>query len=251
MDGGRTMMRPLHEQFLETVMEERGRLASRRRFLAGSAGVAGGALALSLVGSPRLTAAQDGTPAPADEFFADDVEVLNYALTLEHLEYAFYRDGLEQLDFAGREDPFGNLLVDRFEDIRDHEQAHVEALTATIEDLDGDPVPEAEYDFGDAYESVDAFLVTAQALENTGVSAYDGAASAISDPDLLTTAGEIVAVEARHASYLNLINGVLPFPDAFETPLAPEEVREIAGGFIVAEEATPDAEDDGDATPEA
>ena len=78
-----------------------------------------------------------------------------------------------------------------------------------------------------------AFMMTAAALENTGVSAYDGAGQFISDPDLLTAAGSIVAVEARHASYLNLLNGEMPFPAAFETPLTMDEVLEIAGPFIV------------------
>jgi hypothetical protein len=78
-----------------------------------------------------------------------------------------------------------------------------------------------------------AFMQTAAALENTGVSAYDGAAQFITDPDLLTAAGSIVAVEARHASYLNLLTGELPFPAAFESPLTMDEVLEIAGSFIV------------------
>ena len=77
---------------------------------------------------------------------------------------------------------------------------------------------EATYDFGDAYTDADAFLATAAALENTGVSAYDGAGQFLADPELLTAAGSIVAVEARHASYLNLITGEVPFPAAFETP---------------------------------
>ena len=76
-------------------------------------------------------------------------------------------------------------------------------------------------------------MQTAMALENTGVSAYDGAGQFIADPELLTAAGSIVAVEARHASYLNLLNGEIPFPAAFETAKSPEEILEIAGPFIV------------------
>jgi hypothetical protein len=70
-------------------------------------------------------------------------------------------------------------------------------------------------------------------LENTGVSAYDGAAQFLTDAELLTAAGSIVAVEARHASYLNLLTGELPFPAAFESPLTRDEVLAIAGPFIV------------------
>jgi len=231
-------MRPLHERLLETVIEERNHLASRRRFLAGSAKVAGGgALALAFVGTPGLPGFRG---ANAQEAFADDVEVLNYALTLEHLEHAFYRDGIEQFgaDSFG-DDGFGNPIGTFLEAIRDHEQAHVETLTQVITDLGGEPVEEAEYNFGVA--DATGFLATAAVLENVGVQAYDGAGQFISNPDLLTAAGTIVAVEARHAAYLNLVTGVLPFPAAVETPLAPADVLAAAGPFIVTEgaEGTP------------
>ncbi|MFN8589851.1 MAG: ferritin-like domain-containing protein [Thermomicrobiales bacterium] len=221
-------MKSLHERILAEVWHERQRLASRRGFLTRSAYLAaGGALVVtSLPFVPGLSVAQAQTE------FQDDVDVLNYALTLEHLEYAFYRDGLEQFSDADFGDgPFNRPISDFLADIRDHEQAHVEKLTQVITDLGGEPVVEAEYNFG--YSDAASFLATAQALENTGVSAYDGAGQFLESADLLTAAGSIVAVEARHASYLNLLNGVLPFPAPFETPLAPDEVLATAGPFIV------------------
>ncbi|MBA3450921.1 MAG: ferritin-like domain-containing protein [Chloroflexia bacterium] len=233
-------MQPLHERLLAEVFEERQRLTSRRRLLAQSATLAaGGAMALTFTDAPGLLG---GRTVSAQTTFADDVEVLNYALTLEHLEFAFYRDGLEQFSDADfGESPFGVPISERLTAIRDHEEAHVETLTTVITDLGGEPVQEAEYDFG--YTDAATFLATAQALENTGVSAYDGAGQFLENPDLLTAAGTIVAVEARHASYLNLLNGVLPFPAPFETPLTPDEVLAIAGPFIVSAdaEATPEA----------
>ena len=160
------------------------------------------------------------------------VDVLNYALTLEHLEYAFYRDGLQEFsaeDFAAA--GYSANVYDYFGTIRDHELEHVETLTTVISDLGGEPVAEAEYDFG--YSDLAGFVGVAQVLENTGVSAYDGAGQFITDPELLTAAGSIVAVEARHASYLNLITGADPAPAAFEQAKAPAEILEIAGPFIV------------------
>ena len=73
---------------------------------------------------------------------------------------------------------------------------------------------EATYYFG--YTDANSFLMTAAALENTGVSAYDGAAQYLTDKGLLTAAGSIVAIEARHASYLNMVTGADPFPEGFE-----------------------------------
>jgi rubrerythrin len=217
-----------HERLLAEVADERRRL-SRRGMLTGSLKIAGGAVvALSLATVPgahsirRMVAAQELT---------SDVDVLNYALTLEHLEYAFYRDGVGLFSFGN--DSRGESIDTNFAAIRDHEGAHVDTLTSVISDLGGEPVAEATYDFGDAYGDPTAFMTTAAALENTGVSAYDGAGQYISDPDLLTAAGSIVAVEARHASYLNLLTGEVPFAAAFETPLTMDEVLAIAGPFIV------------------
>ncbi len=217
-------MQLYHERLLAEVSAERRRL-SRRGVLSGSLKLAGGAaVALSLSNVPsirNLVAAQE---------LASDLDVLNYALTLEHLEFAFYRDGVGLFDLGT--DGFGQSINDNFVAIRDHEGAHVTTLTDVITQLGGVPVTEQTYNFTDAYASVDGFLATAAALENTGVGAYDGAAQFISDPGLLTAAGSIVAVEARHASYLNLLVNEVPFPAAFETPLTMDEVLEIAGPFF-------------------
>jgi rubrerythrin len=114
-----------------------------------------------------------------------DVDVLNYALTLEHLEYAFYRDGLRKFgeqDFRSSNlfSGSGNLLRPtvhaNFVRIREHEDTHVDTLKSVIESLGGKPVPEANYNFRTtAFTSVEKFVSVAQFLENTGVSAYDGA----------------------------------------------------------------------------
>ena len=221
-------MQQFHERFLAEIANERRRL-SRRGVLTGSLKLAGGAaVAMSLTTVPGAISIRSRVAA---QEMTSDLDVLNYALTLEHLEYAFYRDGIGLFDFGT--DGFGQSINTNLAAIRDHEGAHVVTLSEVITSLGGTPVAEQAYNFTDAYASIDGFLTTAAALENTGVSAYDGAAQFITDPDLLTAAGSIVAVEARHASYLNLITNEVPFPAAFETPLTMEEVLEIAGPFIV------------------
>lgn len=159
---------------------------------------------------------------------ASDIEVLNYALTLEHLEAAFY-EMVGEFDLG--EDPYGNSIAEYLMTIGEQEAAHVQTLTDVITQLGGEPVARAQYDFG--VTDATSFLMTAATLENVGVGAYDGAGAAIQDPNLLTAAGSIVAVEARHAAYLNLITGQSPFPAAVETPLTMAEVLDAAGPFIV------------------
>ncbi|HEV2108875.1 MAG TPA: ferritin-like domain-containing protein [Thermomicrobiales bacterium] len=220
----------MHDQLLNAVSRNAARPATRRGILTGSLKLAaGGTMALAFAGSPAFRALE---AAAAQAAFGSDIDVLNYALTLEHLESTFYRQGLEDFTVEDFTDAgYDEQVYEYFTLIGDHEAAHVNVLASTIEQLGGEPVQEAEYDFG--YQDVDGFVGVAQALENTGVAAYTGAASALTDSGLLTAALTIHGVEARHAAYLNQILGEVPFPEAFETPLSPDEVLGIAGPFIV------------------
>lgn len=166
--------------------------------------------------------------AAAQTELTTDVEVLNYALTLEHLEAAFY---LLANDYDLGVDPFNIAINDYATLAGEHEAAHVATLTDVVTQLGGEPVAAAEYDFG--VTDAASFLATAATLENVGVAAYDGAGQFLQSPDLLTAAGTIVAVEARHAAYFNTTIGDSPFPAAVETPMTPDEVLEAAGPFIV------------------
>ncbi len=228
------MSQDLSNRFMAAMSTERDRLTSRRSLLSKSALIGGGA-ALALTAMPAFKASAQSDVLPVDPYFATDIDVLNYALTLEHLEATFYREGLAQFGSAdfGSETIYPLLLV-----IRDHEAAHVDALTSVILDLGGEPVQEAVYDFG--YSDVTSFLYTSAALENTGVSAYIGASPSLAaltyTPALVTSALGILAVEARHASFVGaLLNNAdfQPYPNVVDSPLTPAEVLEIAGPFFV------------------
>jgi len=165
--------------------------------------------------------------------FADVVEVLNYALTLEHLEATFYREAVEAFDEAAYlAIGFQASVRDRIVEITENEKEHVDALIAVIEQLDGEPVEEATYDFG--YTDLTSFLATAAVVENLGVSAYQGAAQYLIEEDaLLTAALTIHGNEARHAAYLNILTSESPFPNATDSPATPEDVLAAAAPFIV------------------
>jgi len=214
--------------------------STRRSFLAGTGTLLGaGALSGTALAGDDDEGQGNGHGGNGGMGDMTDVDVLNYALTLEHLEDVFYREGLNSYDEhtvmeAKVTQRYGEFITDdlyaNLERVGDHEATHVEALTATIEDLGGEPVPECTYDFG--YSTFNEFLHTAAVLENTGVAAYDGAIAQIEDPALQTTGATIATVEARHASYLNLLTGVVPFPAAFDEAMSMEEVLNAAGGFI-------------------
>jgi len=72
----------------------------------------------------------------------------------------------------------------------------------------------------------------ARLVENVGVTAYLGAANIITDPVILTAAGSILTVEARHQTILNVLNAGTAIPQAFDFALTPNEVLALAGPFI-------------------
>ena len=155
-----------------------------------------------------------------------DVDILNFALTLEYLEAAYYTQGLKRV---------GGLPGDAkalATEIRDNENEHVSALMQTIKDLGGTPVKAPGVDFGDAFASPESFLELAQTFEDTGVSAYNGAAPMIMSPEVLGAAGSIVQVEARHAAAIRSLNGQPISDSGFDKPLEQQAVLDAVQPFV-------------------
>ena len=240
---------------------------TRRQFVAGSAGALGGLAAGSVLTGPALADEHEEEQEEGEEEeeeeeemeneFEDDVDILNYALTLEYLEARFYQQGLDNIgeealcncNVLKEETYLHDVAFDELRTIQEHEESHVETLIATIEDLGGEPIEEPEFDFGIAVEYPMAFLGTAAQLEAIGVSAYAGAAPFIENEDLVPPALGIHSVEARHASFLQTLMGETGFPNVIDEPRSRSEVLELAGGFIVGEDEDgmpDDEEDDGE-----
>ncbi|KAJ5037820.1 hypothetical protein NUH16_011421 [Penicillium rubens] len=160
-----------------------------------------------------------------------DADILNYALTLEHLEASFYEEGLKnftQEDFvkAGMKDPFYANL----KEVASDEKEHVDFLTSALKAAGASPVARCTYNFPSA--DVNGFLALASVLEGVGVSAYLGAAASIMSENYLTAAGSILTTEARHSAYLRAAVGEVPFAQAFDNPLGLNEVYTVASPFI-------------------
>jgi Ferritin-like domain len=152
-----------------------------------------------------------------------DVDILNFALTLEYLESTFYREAKTRAKASGELKSLIGLLAD-------DEKQHVEALTATIKKLGGKPVAEPKFDF--PYSNTAGFLKLAQTFEDTGVSAYNGAGPMIESKEVLGAAGSIVQVEARHAAAIRLQNSEEPAPEAFDPSLDEAQVLKAVEPFI-------------------
>lgn len=161
-----------------------------------------------------------------------DADILNYALTLEHLEDTFYQQGLKNFsesDFAAG--GFDSTFYANLKEVSSDEMTHVAFLTAALTKAGATPVAACTYDFG--VTNVTNFVMTASILEGVGVSAYLGAAADIMSAAYLTAAGSILTVESRHSSYIRASLSESPFPSPFDVPLTLNEVYTLAAPFIV------------------
>ncbi|KAH7263028.1 ferritin-like domain-containing protein [Fusarium tricinctum] len=184
--------------------------------------------------SLALAAAGLVSAAPAMQKRASELNdgvILNYALTLEHLENNFYKEGLSNFteqDFADA--GYDSTFYNNIKEVSSDETTHVDFLTKALKAAGVTPVAECTYSFG--VTDVKSFLATASILEGVGVSAYLGAAADIMSKTYLTAAGSILTVEARHSSYIRAGLKQVPFPQPFDAPLTYNEVYSLASGFI-------------------
>ena len=160
---------------------------SRRTILRWSAGAAGILVCGSMLPNFGISSAL------AADLGEGDVAILNYAYALEQLEAAFYTKVTDH--------PFKGATqqeIETFAEIRDHERAHVDFFKKALGDH---AIPVIEVDF-DRRSSV---LGAADAFENLGVAAFNGAGPLLVNADYLAAAGTIVSVEARHAAMISAL----------------------------------------------
>jgi hypothetical protein len=207
------------------------RTLNRRAFLRNSAiAVVTAALAQSALSSGEVYAAN---PAANLAQWSVDMDILNYALTLEHLESEAYR-------VANASGLLSGKAAGYFQEFGAHEAAHVDALTQTIRDMGGTPVAKADSYAFPSFASADELVEFFQSVEELGAAAYLAQAPRLENPDLITAAVAIHNVEAQHAAILSDLLGVSPSP-AFAEPKSMEEVMMVVTPLIMAHGMMPSA----------
>ncbi|MGH9471322.1 MAG: ferritin-like domain-containing protein [Terriglobales bacterium] len=182
----------------------------RRRFLKQvSAGA--GALAVAGAAAPMRLLGQSTQPVT-------DADILNFALNLEYLEANFYTVAttgktIDQLGIgisgAGTQGAVSGGHIVQFSDmerlhiaeqIANDEQAHVKLLRAALGSA-AVAQPAINLDaLGVGFDSQAEFLTLARAFEDTGVSAYGGAALYIQNKTYLSVAARILSIENQHTA---------------------------------------------------
>jgi hypothetical protein len=204
---------------------------SRRKLLAVTGGSTALAAFLAACGSDSssnsttTTANNGGGKTGTEQFGKGDVGILNYALTLEYLETAFYADVVKSGLFKGSE-------LETIRKFGSEEAEHVTALTGFVKQMGGKPAPKPKTEF--PLKSAKSVLELAATVENLGAAAYLGQAANIKGASVLAAALSIHSVEGRHAAALNTLLGESITPDgAFAKPAGAEEVLKSVEPFIV------------------
>jgi hypothetical protein len=204
---------------------------SRRKLLAVTGGSTALAAFLAACGSDSnsnsttTTAGNAGGATGTEKFGKGDIGILNYALTLEYLETAFYADVVKSGLFKGSD----LATIRKF---GSEEAEHVTALTGFVKQMGGTPAPKPKTEF--PLKSAKSVLELAATVENLGAAAYLGQAANIKGASVLAAALSIHSVEGRHAAALNTLLGEPITPDgAFAKPADAEEVLKSVEPFIV------------------
>jgi hypothetical protein len=165
----------------------------KRRSFFMYAGATAGATALVLAGCSK----DDSSPGTTD-VGSGDFGVLNYAYALEQLEAAFYAQVLTGDYYKN----LGGTSAEKqiFTDLALHEKIHADFLKTA---LGTNAIKALTPDFSSInFADRTSVLNAAQAFEDLGVQAYNGAGQYITSADYLVLAGKIVSVEARHAALI-------------------------------------------------
>jgi hypothetical protein len=204
----------VEESILRIVHAE----VSRRALLRGVIGAAAvAAMPISNIAFSQAQALAANLP--------DDFAILNFALTLEHLEDVAYRQAVASGKLSAQNQMYAQMFGDQ-------EHQHVVLITGALQQAGKTPVAEqSKYNFP-AYTDERAIIDFLRVLEETGVGAYSGAAQYIKDKGILTVAGGIQQVESRHTAILRKQAGMMPVPYAFEKAIAPDDVLKAAGPIL-------------------
>ena len=226
-----THLPPLEELDRDGAIQEAAEKVdpvTRAAFLR-KAGVGAGAVVGMGAFAGALPAIADG----ADEAIPQsDIDILNFALTLEYLEQDFYAQAVGRRRLRGETLRFAQVVAN-------HERTHVVFLRRV---LGAKAVRKPRFDFKDTTTNQAKFQATADVLEATGVHAYLGQVPNIKNKTVLVGAGRILPVEARHAAWIRDIRfrggrtpPQTPAPASFEDGFSKARILQIvqSTGFIV------------------
>jgi Ferritin-like domain len=197
------------------LREATDRLPTRGQFLRRG----GRAATVAILAAGLLPEAAQARASKRDQAkaAADDNAILNFALTLEYLQAAFYTQ-------AERVGSLHGALAEQARVVGSHERAHVKAFQKT---LGRAAVKSPSFNFRGSTDNPKSFRATAVAFEDLAVGAYKEQLPKISSDAYLAAAISIHSVEARHAAWIRYLAGIVPAEHAFDGSLPDHQTVQI------------------------
>ena len=172
-------------------------------------GALGGAGLLSAVAMPGAWAKSTSK--------SDDVLILRFGLTFEHLQAQFYEEGLRIGGFGEETKRWSRV-------IGAHERAHVRIIRSV---LGSKAIPSPFFNYHGVTEHENAFTKTAVAMEDLTTALLTGVMPLINSPSLISALFSLLTVEARHAAWVRHDRGLLPVASAFDQAKSISEVNRL------------------------
>jgi rubrerythrin len=178
-----------------------------------------GAVALGGIAVGGIVLGEHADPAVSAPSAKQDAEILNFALLLEYVQAAFYKEGLSRANLTGELQTYASTVAAQ-------EQEHVAFLQTAL----GKAARKApKTDFGEDTADEEKFSLAAFKLEDLGVAAYNAQAPNLTKPSL-RAAAKLVSVESRHAAWIRDLRGMNPAPDASEPTIEAQRVIDTFKG---------------------
>jgi hypothetical protein len=191
---------------------------ARSRFLGGLAAAVG----LAVTAGAAVAAPADGS--------AGDLERLDFLLSLERMQAAFYEQAIAS---GGAVGAFAALA----QTIAAIERSHVRGLMVR---LGSQASPAPFFNFKGTTENPRRFVRTAIALEDLSTSTLAGILAELEQAEVVTTVAAMYTAEARHSAWIRLEGGQDAAPTALQVPAEPAEIDDLLmrTGFITDAPAT-------------
>jgi hypothetical protein len=162
----------------------------------------------------------------------NDLDILNFSLTYEFLEFAQYQAVANANLLSGTEAQYLARFIA-------NESEHIRLLRAAITQLGGTPVqPLPAYNLPRIASRNDAVMALGLFCDN-GAGAYLGAAPLIQSRDILLTGVNFHNIEAEQAATWRSLAGMQPAPFTVARGLTPDQVVTIITPYLQAPGSTP------------
>jgi len=167
-----------------------------------------------------------------------DLNILNYLLPFEYLEFKLYQRILSERNDHGEKMPLTKEQRSLFEELLGQEEEHVAALQKMVVELGGKPAPRGKYSY--AFRELPTAFFLANEIEGYAVGALNYQIPKLESKKAAELLATIAQVDARHTAIMRQESREEPAPFAFDNGVNEQgsviEIEKFTGPSIYFEQ---------------